>query len=139
MEINLNSPALLFPAISLLLLAYTNRFLALASLIRTLHNTYKTQPDALLLAQIANLRHRVVLIRNMQWAGVFSILLCVFCMFLLFEGWVGAAKIIFAVSLFSLMASLIMSLREIQISMHSLSLLLSDIEQELKHHDPASH
>jgi Protein of unknown function (DUF2721). len=45
MEINLTTPALLFPAISLLLLAYTSRFLALAALMRELHVRYKTQPD----------------------------------------------------------------------------------------------
>lgn len=45
MEISLTTPALLFPAISLLLLAYTNRFLTLAGLIRNLYKLYKEQPD----------------------------------------------------------------------------------------------
>src|SRR5690606_1133492 len=47
-DLDLTTPALLFPAISLLLLAYTNRFLALASLIRKLHEDYKGNPKAIL-------------------------------------------------------------------------------------------
>jgi hypothetical protein len=132
MEITLNSPALLFPAISLLLLAYTNRFLALTALIRTLHSTYKTEPSDLILKQLANLRRRVFLIRNMQAAGVFSIFLCVLCMFMLFEGWERAAKWVFGISLVSLMLSLLISLREIQISVNALVLQISDIEHDLK-------
>ncbi|MBX7235529.1 MAG: DUF2721 domain-containing protein [Caldilineales bacterium] len=66
MELTLTTPALLFPAISLLLLAYTNRFLTLASLIRDLYARYKAQPDPRIKGQLANLRYRIVIIRNMQ-------------------------------------------------------------------------
>ena len=66
MEISLTTPALLFPAISLLLLAYTNRFLALANLIRNLHAKYMSEKDLKIKAQISNLKKRVILIRNMQ-------------------------------------------------------------------------
>ena len=131
-EINLTTPALLFPAVSLLLLAYTNRFLALAALIRSLHSSYKEQPDDLIIKQIANLRYRVVLIRNMQASGVFSIFLCVFCMLLLFAGYVQVGKWVFGASLFFLMVSLALSLREIQISVHALNFQLSDLEQQRK-------
>lgn len=71
-KLNITTPALLFPAISLLLLAYTNRFLVLAQLIRELHFKYKQNPDDLILKQIDNLRKRVNLIKNMQFLGVFS-------------------------------------------------------------------
>lgn len=66
MELTLTTPALLFPAISLLLLAYTNRFLTLASLIRDLYARYKAQPDPRIKGQLANLCYRIVIIRNMQ-------------------------------------------------------------------------
>ena len=88
MDISITTPALLFPAISLLLLAFTNRFLALASLIRQLHASYKSDPDEILFGQIANLRYRINLIRDMQAYGVSSLLLCVVCMLVLFAGWV---------------------------------------------------
>ena len=83
-DITLTTPGLLFSAISLLLLAYTNRFLALASLIRHLKEEYLKNPDKLIAGQIENLSKRVVLIKNMQLWGVASLFLCVLCMFLIF-------------------------------------------------------
>ena len=129
MDINLTTPALLFPAISLLLLAYTNRFLTLATLIRTLHAKYKEDPHDVLLGQIKNLRKRVILIRNMQAFGVLSLLLCVFCMFLLFANEQIAGRYTFGVSLILLIISLGLSVYEIQISVKALKLQLSDIEE----------
>ena len=129
MELTLTTPALLFPAISLLLLAYTNRFLALANLIRELHRSYKTNPDDIVLAQISNLRYRIILIRNMQVYGIAGFFLCVLCMFVLFAGQVVLGKIIFAASLVLLMISLALSLREIQVSVDALTYRLSDIEE----------
>lgn len=129
MEIDLTTPALLFPAISLLLLAYTNRFLALASLIRGLHRQYKEQPNSIIVGQIKNLRRRVVLIRNMQAFGITSLLFCVVCMFLLFAGEVTLGKYIFGASLILLIISLALSVVEIQISVRALNLQLSDFEE----------
>src|SRR5687768_16540556 len=99
MELTLTTPALLFPAISLLLLAYTNRFLALAALIRDLHSRYKTQPTAAIKGQIDNLRYRIVIIRNMQFCGISSFFCCVLCMFVLFFGQLTLGKYIFGASL----------------------------------------
>jgi len=87
MNIPLTTPALLFPAVSLLMLAYTNRFLTLATIIRSLYDRYHTNQDENLLPQIQNLRFRVYLIRNMQIFGVLSLLMCVVSMFALFAGW----------------------------------------------------
>lgn len=129
MEINLTTPALLFPAISLLLLAYTNRFLTIATLIRSLHSEYKKNPDELMLGQIKNLRLRVKLIRNMQALGVLSLLLCVVCMFVIFNGNLPLAEIIFGISLILLILSLAVSAWEIQISVKALNIHLSDIEE----------
>jgi uncharacterized membrane protein YedE/YeeE len=128
MTIDLTTPALLFPAVSLLLLAYTNRFLALATLIRTLHAQYQVSPDELMREQIGHLRHRVGMIRNMQVFGVLSLLLCVICMFVLFGGYLLAGKIIFAASLMLLIVSLAISVWEVQISVQALNLHLRDME-----------
>jgi len=130
MEINLTTPALLFPAISLLLLAYTNRFLTLATIIRNLHKQFKENPSDRIMDQIKNLRLRVKLIRNMQAFGVLSLLLCVVCMFLIFSGNIDMAEIIFGISLILLILSLAVSVWEIQISVKALNILLSDIENE---------
>jgi hypothetical protein len=128
MELNLTTPALLFPAISLLLLAYTNRFLTLANLIRGLHSKYKQDPDSTILGQIKNLRLRVLLIRNMQAMGVLSLLLCVVCMFLLFAQEVQIGRVVFGISLILLIVSLAISVFEIQISIKALEIQLSDME-----------
>jgi hypothetical protein len=128
MDINVTTPALLFPAISLLLLAYTNRFLALASLIRNLHDRYQAKPDEGIIAQIDNLRYRVILIRNMQAFGVMSLLLCVICMFILFAGQMTLGKITFGISLVLMMISLGLSIREIQVSVNALNVQLKDLE-----------
>lgn len=127
-EITLTTPALLFPAISLLLLAYTNRFLTLAGLIRRLHAEYLSQPSGEVLGQINNLRARVTLIKNMQELGISSLFLCVLCMFLLFAGEYTAGKWVFGVSLLLLLASLALSIREIHISVNALNIQLSDLE-----------
>jgi len=129
MEISLNTPALLFPAISLLMLAYTNRFLALANLIRNLHGKYENHANKeSVYLQIRNLRLRLRLIRLMQWFGILSLFLCVLCMFFIYEEIGSWANIIFAASLVSMMISLFISLSEIQISTKALEIELSDME-----------
>ena len=130
MQISLTTPALLFPAVSLLLVAYTNRFLALGSRIRTLHAQYKSTPDDILSSQIIILKKRVVLIRNMQFLGVASLFLCVLCMFLLFGGKLMLGKIVFGISLLFMLGSLAISLQEILISMQALNIELSDMEKD---------
>ncbi len=128
MELTLTTPALFFPAISLLLLAYTNRFLVLANLIRELHARYKKEPDEIIYRQIGNLRHRVILIKYMQAAGVASLLVCVVCMFVLFQGWLAAGEWLFGLSMVLMVISLALSLWEIWISVDALNLRLSDLE-----------
>lgn len=128
MEISLTTPALLFPAISLLLLAYTNRFLTLAGLIRNLYKRYKEQPDQSIKDQISNLKKRVSLIKNMQLFGIVSLLLCVVSMFALYEAWYSLGSIIFGISLVLLMISLVLSIIEIQISVKALNIQLGDME-----------
>jgi hypothetical protein len=130
MELNITTPALLFPAISLLLLAYTNRFLALAALIRDLKAQYHLQRDPRILTQIENLRSRVYLIRDMQGFGIGSLLCCVVSMFLLFIGSTLAAQVVFGLSLMLMALSLVFTIREIKISVDALNVHLKDIEEE---------
>ena len=129
-QLTLTTPALLFSAISLLLLAYTNRFLALASLVRGLREKYLESPNQLLFGQIKNLRQRVNLIRSMQFSGITSLLLCVLCMFLIYINWMHLAELVFGIALLLLIFSLGLSAREIQISVKALDLHLSDIENQ---------
>jgi len=129
MEINLTTPALLFPTVSLLMLAYTNRFLTIATIIRNLHDRYREDRNENLLGQIANLRFRVYLIRNMQIFGVLSLLMCVVSMFALFAGWIAAGKWSFAIALLLMIISMLISLRELTISVGALDLLLTNLEE----------
>ena len=129
MDITINTPALLFPAISLIMLAYTNRFLALASRVRSLHASYlESDKKPVIHGQIRNLRYRLRLIKNMQALGVLSFLGCIFCMYCIYAGYMVAAHILFAISLLLFIASLVISLLEIQLSTKALELELSDIE-----------
>ncbi len=131
MEITFNTPALLFPAISLLLLAYTNRYLALANLIRKLHDEYMRgeKKNHLLLKQIKILRTRINLVRSMQALGVFSFVCCVVTMYGVYQQWTAVVEYIFAISLLSLLASLVLSLIEISQSTKALEWELSDMEE----------
>ncbi|MEQ8245294.1 DUF2721 domain-containing protein [Fulvivirga sp.] len=134
MDINLTTPALLFPAISLLLLAYTNRFLAIATLIRSLHQKHLNSPDhpTPIIGQIENLKARLSLIKLMQIFGVFSFFLCVLSMLMLFQNATQAGNYIFGTSMVFLLISLGISLRELQISTKALNLELSDMELKRK-------
>jgi TRAP-type mannitol/chloroaromatic compound transport system permease large subunit len=133
MELELSTPALLFSAITLLMLAFTNRFLAIASLIRGLHKSYlDAQDKESIVKQIHNLRRRLRLIKNMQLFGVGSFLLCVICMYLLFHGFTGAANWVFVGSMGSLLVALVLSMIEIQLSTKALNLEMGDMEQIYK-------
>ena len=127
-QLTLTTPALLFSAISLILLAYTNRFLAYAQVVRSLHTAFKENPNSILLGQIQNLRKRLRLTQTMQILGISSLLLCVFCMFLIYVNFHIWAEILFGIALVLLIFSLAISIREIQISAKALDLHLSDME-----------
>ena len=126
-ELTLTTPALLFSAISLILLAYTNRFLAYATVVRSLHANFKENPNKVLLGQINNLRKRLRLTQAMQILGISSLLLCVLCMFLVYINMQGWAELVFGMALLLLIASLGLSIREIQISVRALDIHLNDM------------
>ncbi|WP_163561052.1 DUF2721 domain-containing protein [Halomonas sp. NO4] len=124
----LTTPALLFPAISLLLLAYTNRFLVLAQLIRKLAEEERSQHQDVTARQIQMLRKRISLTKRMQVAGVLSFLLCTLSMFALFLSLELLGLILFGASLITLSISLVYSLWEVLLSTNALNVQLQDIE-----------
>lgn len=130
--LTLTTPALLFSAISLIMLAYTNRFLAYAAVIRSLHDKYLSEKDDRLLRQIKNLKLRLNLTRYMQIFGISSLLLCVLTMFLIYIELQLLAVWIFGLALVLLILSLGLLIREIQISVYALSHHISDIEEHLQ-------
>jgi hypothetical protein len=127
-QLTLTTPALLFSAISLIMLAYTNRFLAYASVIRDLHGKYKKNKDKVLIAQIKNIKQRLYLTRSMQIFGISSLLLCVLTMFLIYIQQHTAAVWVFGVALILLILSLAFLIWEIQISVKALEHHIRDIE-----------
>ncbi|WKK65672.1 DUF2721 domain-containing protein [Lutimonas zeaxanthinifaciens] len=129
-QLTLTTPALLFSAISLIMLAYTNRFLAYAAVVRNLHDKYKKDKNRVFMQQIENLRKRLYLTRSMQIFGISSLLLCVLTMFLIYIEQHVIAIWIFGLALILLIISLGLLIREIQISVTALEHHLSDLEQK---------
>jgi len=127
-ELTLTTPALLFSAVSLILLAYTNRFLSYAQLVRNLHDRFVQKPTDVLLDQINNLRTRLHLTRYMQLLGILSLFFCVLSMFLIYVDLQPVAAYAFGIGLLLLIASLGLSVWEIQISVRALELHLKDME-----------
>lgn len=128
--LDISTPALFFPCVSLLMVAYTNRFIALSQRIRALHHHYQESPDDVIHEQIQSLRKRVSLIRNMQILAITSLFFCFVCMFLIFSKMFFFAEIIFTVSILFIIASLGFSLREIILSVHALDIFLDDFEKK---------
>jgi ABC-type phosphate/phosphonate transport system permease subunit len=128
-KLTLTTPALLFSAVSLILLAYTNRFLGYAQLVRSLYEKFTQNPDAVLLAQIKNLRKRLYLTKYMQILGVLSLFFCVGAMLLIYVNLLEAASWVFGAGLLLLIVSLAISAWEIQISVKALDLHLRNMEK----------
>ena len=128
-NMTLTTPALLFPAISLLLLAYTNRFLTLAQVIRQLHPGKSGPVTELAMRQLGGLKRRIGLIKLMQGFGVMSFLLCALSMFALFIELQTAGKVLFGLSLLALAVSLLVSLWEVLVSTEALNIVLGDMEK----------
>lgn len=130
MILEMSIPSLLFPAISLTMLAYNARYLAIAALIRQLHKAFIAKPSESIKLQINQLRKRLYLIRNMQAAAIISFLGAVITMGLLYLNYNDAANIVFGLSLLALVISLSISLIEVQLSTKSLNTQLNSIEEE---------
>ena len=120
-EFSLVTPTLLFSAVSLIMLAYTNRFLSYAQLVRNLKEKYVKDRSEVTAAQIANLRKRLNLTRSMQILGISSLFCCVVSMFFCFISLRVTAIIIFGIALLLLISSLGLSIRELVISTRAMS------------------
>ncbi|MFP4376325.1 MAG: DUF2721 domain-containing protein [Spirochaetales bacterium] len=138
MDFTFSTPALLFPAVSLLFISYTNRFVSYADLVRRLHERWRSEGSPVLAKQIRNLRSRIKLIRNMQISGAFSLLLCVICMILLFFELMLAAELAFILALVLMLVSLGLLVYEVSISVNALNLQLSDLEHAGDHDAPGT-
>ena len=128
MQMTMTTPGLLFPAISLLLLAYTNRFVVLTNVIRRLSGDLDgTESEVLIRRQISMLRRRLNIIRSMQSFAVLSFVVCTLSMFGLFLGWLIVGQILFGVSLLMLVTSLLLSLWEVQLSTAAITIELEKL------------
>jgi hypothetical protein len=132
MNLQIETPALLFSATSLILLAYTNRFLTIAQIVRSLKKNYDENHNKSILIEIKNLNLRLTLIRAMQLFGVLSLFLSVFAMLLLYLEWMLAGIYLFGASLLSLLISLGISFWEVSISVTALRVHLKDLIEETK-------
>lgn len=137
MELTVSTPALLFSTVSLLMIAFTNRFLAISSLIRDLHEKFKENPESVYVDQIRNLHKRLLLIRNIQVISVLSLLLSAICMLIIFQGSQETARWLFGAALVLQILALAVSAVEISISINALKIELSDMEKELNARDSA--
>lgn len=127
-QLTLTTPSILFSAISLIMLAYTNRFLAYAQVIRNLKAVHESNPTVVTQMQMDNLRKRLYITRSMQIFGVSSLLLCVVCTLFIYIGWQMAAAYTFGISLLLLVISLGLSIKELMISVKALEYHLDDME-----------
>lgn len=128
MKFELTTPALLFTAISLLISAYTTRFLNLAQLLRNLDIQYRKEKEPRFLKQIRNLNKRIQIIRYTQIAAAISFFLCVLSMFSIFLDRYLLGEITFGMSLIALLISLGLSIYEVQISVKAISVQIEDLE-----------
>ena len=132
MLLQMTTPALIFPAISLIMLAYTNRFLGLSSVIRSLTHEYQQHPDEALLLQIDNLQRRVIMVRNMQWFGVLCIMFSIASIWALSVDNAFWGMGLFIACLVCMAVSLLISMYELILSCHALEIALADMEKDLK-------
>lgn len=126
-ELTLTTPSILFSAISLIMLAYTNRFLAYAQVIRNLKAEHENRPTSVTQLQLDNLRKRLYMARSMQLFGVSSLLLCVICTLFIYLGFQLTAVYVFTVALLLLVVSLAISIRELLISVKALEYHLDNV------------
>lgn len=129
MQLDLTIPALLFPAISLTMLAYNARYLAIAALIRQLHKEFEETAAAPLELQIQQLRKRLNIIKNMQATAIVSFLMAAVTMFLIYVELKVWANVVFGISLVFLVISLVLSLIEVQLSTKALGIQLKNMEK----------
>lgn len=131
MDFTFSTPAVVFSATSLLMLAYTNRFLTLSELTRNLYNRYKDSngKDNSAKGQIDNLKLRLKIIRWMQIFGAVSFSLSVVSMLAMVFINYNVSLSIFIISLFCLLVSLGLLVYELQISVKAITIQLNEMKE----------
>ena len=123
----ITTPALVFPAISLLFIAYTNRLHTLSVLIRSMtKNDNKDLKNNETKDQLEILKKRVLYIKRMQVFGILSFIFCLFTIICLYIELDNIANYFFGLALFLLVASLLFALFETLQSTEALSIHLKN-------------
>ena len=129
-QMTFSTPAILFSTVSLLFIAFTNRYIAISGLVRDLHADFSKDKTRDIIAQIKNLRVRLKLIQTMQTFSIISLLFSSASMFLIFFDYQSAAKTLFGLGLVAQFIALSLSAWEVSISTKALNIELSDMELE---------
>lgn len=129
MDIAINTPALLFPAITILFLAYSNRFLTIATRIREKHADFNKTHSPVAAKQIMSFRLRLRYIVAMEMFAVLGIISCTIAMGFIFYGLQNYGNIAFAISMLFIVLSLLASIIELFFSMKALNIELEDMEE----------
>ena len=129
-EITISTPALVFPALSVLMLAYTNRFIAISKRVRALHAEHKNNPAKNLKKQIKSLHKRLMFIRNMQVLAITGFLINMISIFLILISLPKVATVLFGVGLLAIIGSLLISVLEINMSVQAMSFELEEDEAD---------
>ena len=133
MNIDYTVTALMFPAIPLLMVVYSNRFHTLSRLIRELHDehVYEKHIPAEWKKQFINLSRRISILRWTIMFAAFGFLFNMLTVFALYLNELFLARVIFGSCCLSMIISIIFFIREIQISTNALNLHMSDMDVKI--------
>jgi hypothetical protein len=129
MDIAVTTPALLFPAITILFLAYSNRFLTIATRIREKHADFNKTQSPIAQKQIVSFRRRIGYIVAMEMLAVLGIISCIVSTGFIFYGLQYYGNVSFAVSMLFIILSLFASIIELVFSTRALNIELEDMEK----------
>lgn len=124
--LELSTPALVFPALSVLMLAYTNKFIAISKRVRALHAEHLKNPSKRVHKQIKSLDKRMKYIRNMQICALSGFSSNIISIAMIFVGLDLFAMIFFSLGLILVLCSLIICIIEIYLSVQAMSVLLEE-------------
>ncbi len=127
----LQTPTYVFSAISLLMIAYTSRYVAISQVIRHLSESAPGS-DSRVECQIRSLMKRVKYIRNMQITALIGFCANIMTMILIVLGIDFLIAPLFIAGLVLILVSLGICIMEIALSAQALSISLSDERSECK-------
>ncbi len=131
MTIPITTPALLFPAIAILMLGYVNRYIGAASVIRAITKDYSTGHRRVqVVEQLQIMQKRIGLFRYMLEIGAFALAMACLSMFLIFVDKQQAGNLVFGLSLVAMITSTLVSFYETVLSNQSLNIEINDVYQK---------